>query len=55
MIEVDCSTLLFESSEHCPTMLQSCYEWLTEGIPLLKLKDHLDERAQDKATMEEQP
>ena len=24
-------------------------KWLTEGVPLLKLKDHLDERQQDKA------
>ena len=30
-------------------------KWLTEGVPLLKLKDHLDERAQDKAVMDGQP
>lgn len=29
--------------------------WLTEGVPHLKLKDHLDERAKGKATMEKQP
>ena len=29
-------------------------KWLTEGVPLLKLKDHLDERAQDKAGMGEE-
>jgi dipeptidyl aminopeptidase/acylaminoacyl peptidase len=28
-------------------------KWLMEGVPLLKLKDHLDERATDKATMGE--